>query len=265
MLFSKLNFIVPINAGDQTLKIKNIAGVIVYIIKEPTCTIKQNAKFLSIKQSAESTLINLEFSSNTEATEAHSLLRDAVDILLDNQTPSPPMPSYIVSKDYKYENPTAATTFNAEQIQGISAIQDNVAGGTMISIEVNGISVLIGDGCNAITFSAPTYHILLAKKFSISSFTTNSITISSPTNDFVAGDSIILIDGGVPVYREVSSVSGNIVILTSPVTGPITFVARPKKWSQIAKGDIPLWFGSFATYELDTTDTIAYKYITEVN
>jgi hypothetical protein len=200
-----------------------------------------------------------------EATDAHILLRNALDILLLNQNPPlPSFPTYFVSHDFKMAKPTAPTTFDGEQIPGIPGISDFVSGGNLITVELNGIALLVGDGCNAATFGTPKYHILFAKKFTNFTFTVNSITFTSGLNDFVFGDSVILIDNGVCICRDVVSVSLNTIILSSPITGPVTFVARPKKLGKIAKGDIPLWFGSFATYELDTIDTLVYKYLTQI-
>lgn len=80
-MFSKLNFLLPLLNSSTSLKIRNINGVIVYIIKEPTCTISVINNIITIKQSAESTTINLQFSSKNEAEDAHVILRSKLNQL----------------------------------------------------------------------------------------------------------------------------------------------------------------------------------------
>lgn len=74
-MFSKLNFLLPLTNTSTSLKIRNVNGIVVYVIKEPTCTISINNNILIIKQNAESSTINLQFASNIEAADAHILLR----------------------------------------------------------------------------------------------------------------------------------------------------------------------------------------------
>jgi len=80
-MFNKLNFLLPLSNSSNSLKIRNVNGIIVHIIKEPTCTISINNNILTIKQSAESTTINLQFSSKTEAEDAHVILRSKLNQL----------------------------------------------------------------------------------------------------------------------------------------------------------------------------------------
>jgi len=99
-MFSKLNFIVPLNPTDKVLKIRNINGLVVHMIKDPFCTIKQEGVNIYIKQAAESNTLTLNFATIIEATEAHVLLRDALAILSINlgfiNNSCPPQPCNII-------------------------------------------------------------------------------------------------------------------------------------------------------------------------
>lgn len=83
-MFSKLNFIVPLNSNDKTLKIRNTNGLVVHMIKDPTCTVKQNGVNILVKQAAESNVLTLNFASSDEAKDAHIILRDNLAILSAN-------------------------------------------------------------------------------------------------------------------------------------------------------------------------------------
>ena len=82
-MYSINNFIIPIGT-DVVLKIRNTSNAIVYIIKEPTSTVSIKNNIIYIKQSADSTIIPLQFASNTEAIQAHILLRDSLKLLKTN-------------------------------------------------------------------------------------------------------------------------------------------------------------------------------------
>lgn len=80
-MFNKLNFLLPITNASTSVKIRNINGIVVHVIKEPTCTISVINNIITIKQSAESTTINLQFASKIEAEDAHILLRTKLNEL----------------------------------------------------------------------------------------------------------------------------------------------------------------------------------------
>lgn len=265
-MYSKINFIVQPNPGDTTLKIRNTAGVITNIIKELTCTIRQYGKFLKIKQSADSNLISLDFSSDNEATEAHSMLRAAIaSLMVSTIIPQPNITStQAYSTDFKYFSPSTATTADGQQVPGISPISDIVAGNMYVDVQLGGISLVVANGCNQAQFSNPQFHIVFAKVYGSFTYNTTSITILSTPLDFNVGDSVVLNDNGTLICRDIIAITGNVLTLSSPITGPITYVARTKKWGDIRQGDIPLWFGSFAGYQLDSNDVLAYKYITTI-
>jgi hypothetical protein len=90
-MFSKLNFIVPLNSNDKTLKIRNTNGLVVHMIKDPSCSIKHEGVNIYVKQSSESNLLTFNFSSTEEAADAHSVLRQNLVILSQNlgYTPGP--------------------------------------------------------------------------------------------------------------------------------------------------------------------------------
>lgn len=264
-MYSKINFIVQPNPGDTTLKIRNTNGIITNIIKEPTCTIRPYGKFLKIKQSSDSNLITLDFSSDSEAIDAHILLRTAIQSILSPQPPLPPVSgTSAYSNDFKYFSPIISTSFDGQQIPGITPIADIVAGNMYVDVQLGGISLVVADGCNQAQFSNPQFHIVFAKVYSSFTYTSSSITILSTPVDFQIGDSVVLNDNGTTICRDIIAISNNILMLSSPITGPITYVARTKKWGDIRQGDVPLWFGSFAGYELDSNDVLVYKYITTI-
>jgi hypothetical protein len=82
-MFNKVNFIVPIST-DIILKIRNNIGAIVYLIRNPSCTLSITDSSIYIKQNAESETIILKFSNSVEARGAHILLRDALLMLQNN-------------------------------------------------------------------------------------------------------------------------------------------------------------------------------------
>lgn len=132
-MFSKTNFIADIN-NDVILKIRNVSGQVVYLIREPTCTVSVKGCIISIKQAAESTTINLEFSSSIEAYDAHIILRDALKILLDNQTISiPPVPTINIFTDKFIGSPY---TVGPDIVVDVPFIFNEI-----ISIYVNGVLI----------------------------------------------------------------------------------------------------------------------------
>lgn len=91
-MFSKLNFIVPVNSNDKNIKIRNTNGLVVHMIKDPTCSVKQEGVNIFVKQQGESNTLTLNFSSSDEAKDAHIILRDNL-ILLSNNLGITPGPS----------------------------------------------------------------------------------------------------------------------------------------------------------------------------
>jgi len=82
-MFSSQNFILPVSSGDKVIKIRNVNGQLAHIIRDPTCTIRQEGIILTLKQQSESQVINLDFSTTTEARIAHTMLRTALLVLYD--------------------------------------------------------------------------------------------------------------------------------------------------------------------------------------
>lgn len=84
MAFSKLNFISPINVGDKVIRIKNTNGLMVHIIKESTASTSTKGNYLYLKQSGDSNIITMDFSSEQEARESLILLRTALSTISAN-------------------------------------------------------------------------------------------------------------------------------------------------------------------------------------
>lgn len=105
-MYSSQNFIANVNPGDKTLKIKNTVGQLTHIIRDPTCTIRQEGVNIYIKQQSESLTIGLDFVSADDSKAAHLLLRNALIQLGTTQTPQPNQ-----QNEYTY-NPLSNSTIN---------------------------------------------------------------------------------------------------------------------------------------------------------
>lgn len=366
-MFSTQNFIVPLNNTDKVLKIRNLTGLVAHIIRDPTCTTKQEGVNIVIKQAAESTILVLDFADITEATAAHIILRDNLvqlainlginnnstlplhinnndwqDSIIDIITTIPGSPtngdryiaktallsvpvydmehdtvssitvpinsivqywdatvngttaggwvvilpeigmytsldsvsSYIIkwdgtnwvelnwytSLDIKNENPTITTQDG--QYSGISALSNNPAASAVVEVKVNGVDVIIGDGCDELSFLSPTWAGLFAKEYAFTSATGTTIVLTGP-HKVKVGDSLIFIDNGIIVCYDVLTVVSNTITISTTLAGTVTAIFHVKKWGNIKQGDVLLWFGTGAGYELDTDDdTISFKYLT---
>lgn len=366
-MFSTQNFIVPLNNTDKVLKIRNQTGLVAHIIRDPTCTTKQEGLNIVIKQTAESNIITLDFASIEEATLGHIILRDnlvqlAINLGINNNSTLPlhinnndwqdsvidiisvipgsptngdryiaktnllgttvydlehdtsssitvPANSIIqywdattngttgsgwvvilpeigmytnvdnnlnniykwngtnwvelnwfTSYDIKNEHPTITTQDG--QYTGISPLVDMPSLSSLIEVKVNGVDVTIGDGCNELSFLSPSWAGLFATEYTFVTASGSTIDVIPPHNIKV-GDSLILIDNVNIVCYDVTTVVGNVITITGTLTGPVTAILLVKGYGKIKQGDILLWFGSSAGYELDPTeDTITFKYLT---
>lgn len=169
--------------------------------------------------------------------------------------------NWIPSDDFKYTHPVNTTVDG--QYSGISSLTDIPAGNVTVDILVNGLQVIVGNGCTATTFISPTWEALFAKSYSIVSNTSTTVTIAG-VNYFGNSDCIIVTDNGIIKCFDILNITGNILTIngTFTGTGTVTTIMQPKKWGNIKQGDVFLWFGSYANYQLDTTDIIALKYLT---
>lgn len=168
--------------------------------------------------------------------------------------------NWSLSKDFKIESPTL-TTVDGEYT-GISPLTNMPAGNVSVEVKVNGIDITIGDGCNASTFLTPYWSGLFAKQYAFVSATGNTIVISG-VHDLTMTDSLVVADNGTIKCVDITNVVGNTITVSSALTGPVASVMHPKKWGNIKLGDILLWFGSNAGYQLDPADDkVSFKYIT---
>jgi hypothetical protein len=168
--------------------------------------------------------------------------------------------NWMLSKDFKIESPTLTTQDG--EYTGISPLINMPAGSVSVEVKVNGIDTTIGDGCTAATFLTPTWSGLFAKQYNFISATGTTVVISG-VHDLAIADALIINDNGVIKCFDITLVSGNTITISSPLTGPVTSVMHAKKWGNIKAGDILLWFGSNAGYQLDPADDkIVFKYIT---
>lgn len=129
-MFNKNNFIVPVGI-DKALKLRNKFNAIVYIIKDPSCTILINNDTLVIKQNAESNTFYLKFSSNAEALDAHLLLRNELILLNTNLNNN-----VTVNIQHVEFNPTSNSIINVDKTYNIPILMN-----VFISFYVNGIKI----------------------------------------------------------------------------------------------------------------------------
>lgn len=165
----------------------------------------------------------------------------------------------IISYDSKFQNPTTTTVDG--QNSGISGLLDKPEG--TIEVQVNGKRVTLGNGCNAVTFYNPTFSCLFAKKYIIASSTSTSVSLTDASG-FLTGDYVILVDNtNIITCLQISSMSGNTLNFLISTPNTYTQVYKAKLWAEINIGDELLWFGSYASYELDPTDVISYTYLSK--
>jgi len=263
-MYSSRNFIIPLQSTDQTLKIRNIEGITTSIIKEADCTIKVELSIITIKQSSESVLIRLQFSSPSDAQSAHVLLRQALTSLKSQQIgslPPGPVQQPVRPSLHSLYQPTI-TTFQDGQWPGTPGLVDPVIGRQPFVVFINGLKALIGNGCSSSQFLIPDFDLVFAKIY-ITFNRLSATTIQIANNDIVVGDSIIITDNGIIKCFDVVVVNGNTITLSGSSIGPITTLHRPKRWGTIDQGDQILWFGSNAGYELDSNDIIQINYLTQ--
>ncbi len=167
--------------------------------------------------------------------------------------------NYRMSTDEKGEAPT--TTSVDGQNTGISALTDMPSGS--VSVFVNGVKAEIGNSCTNISFYNPTWDALFAKSYTIVSSTSTSITLSSSA-DFAVGNNVILVDNvGNITCLQISSIVSNTLNFLISTLNTYTNLYLPRLVGAAKLGDELLWFGSFAEYELGTTDSISYSYLTQ--
>lgn len=105
-MFSSQNFLLSVNPGDKIIKIRNVSGQLVHIIRDATCTIRQEGVLIYIKQQSESQVISLDFSSVDDCKAAHLLLRQ--ELLKLGSSIAPPFQTQL---EYSF-NPTSNSTIN---------------------------------------------------------------------------------------------------------------------------------------------------------
>lgn len=145
-MFDINNFIVPLGS-DIVLKIRNASNIVVHLIREATCTVSVKGNIVYIKQSAESKTIALQFTTTTEALDAHIILREALNQLRINlETVNTP---FTLNLNHIEIIPTFTTVSGTDYTFNIP-----VAISQFVSLHVNG--VLISDDQFTYTITPPT-------------------------------------------------------------------------------------------------------------
>lgn len=167
--------------------------------------------------------------------------------------------TYVMSTDIKNEVPT--TTLVDGENTGISGLIQKPEG--PVSVFVNGSQAEIGNGCTTLSFYNPTFDALFAKSFTIVSSTATSVTLVS-TAAFSGGAAVILVDNlGLITCLQISSITSNTLNFLIATPNTYTNIYLPKALNGVEIGDELLWFGSYAGYQLDPTDKLAYSYLTK--
>lgn len=212
-MFSKLNFIIPLTNADKLLRIRNINGLVVHIIKDPTCTVKQEGVNITIKQQSESNSILLTFSNIEEATDSHIILRDNLKILSNNlginivPTPSPtpincsnncePNRTPVILTDIWTESnliPYTAPLNNTSVIQIINDLQLSHIPNTYKFTDINFTDIIphyFGDG-SSYAFIIKTYNDVIIPTGWQNWYVDLTCGIICFNNGFVSSGSIIV-------------------------------------------------------------------------
>lgn len=130
-MFSSQNFLLPVTTGDKVIKIRNVNGQLAHIVRDPTCTIRQEGVLLYIKQQSESLTLTLDFASSADAAAAHLLLRSALQQLGASAIP----PNLTPPQEYSF-NPATTTTLGEQYTVTLPIAATAVHG-----IYVNGVLV----------------------------------------------------------------------------------------------------------------------------
>ncbi len=262
--FSSLNFISPINPGDTVIKIKNINGITLFIIRDASAVLRIDGLYLGISQQQGKT-INLDFASQAETLTAFMALRAALSTIALNQNRS--AIGYTGSGlegeggggsgyDVKHEN-ALVTTKNGDYT-GITALAFTPE--QVVLVFVNGIEVFVGNGCTATTFYTPSFDALFATEYTVVSNTTTTVTLTNPPTGLNIGDPFIVIGNTQNDCFTVTGITGNIITVSGTVVGITLDAYKPKTWLGTIKGDKLLWFGSYSGYQLDASDIIVFSY-----
>ena len=261
--FSSLNFITPINPGDTVIKIKNISGVTLFLIRDASAVLKIDGLILGISQQQGKT-INLGFASKEEVMAAFIAMRAALSTISTNQNRN--TSGYTGSglegiggggNGYDVKHEHAFITVNDGDYTGISALLYTPE--QVVLVFVNGIEVFVGNGCNTTTFYTPSFDGLFGTNYSVTSNTSTTITMPD-TSGLNVGDILIVVGNVQNDCFTIASIASNVVTVTGTIIGTTTNTYKPQTWSTTSKGDKLLWFGSYAGYQLDTSDIIVFSY-----
>jgi hypothetical protein len=129
-MFSNINFLLPVSPGDKSLRIVYSNGKLAHIIRDASCTIRQDGVNILIKQQSESNTITLNFASVDECKAAHLALREALITMGTSIAPTVP-----VAQEYNF-NPATTTTVGVAYTVNIP-----IAAVVVHGIYVNGILV----------------------------------------------------------------------------------------------------------------------------
>ena len=167
---------------------------------------------------------------------------------------------------------TIPTSDNKNMIASLTTIDGDIgcsiplsktpSNNSYIQVFVNGKYVLLGNGYLSGNI---TFDCLFAKQTATIEDFSNSSVLFASNHNLVNGDNILLVQSDGIFIKTIASSNTNEITYDTPTTnGTLLAIYKHKDFSNIEKDDILLWFGSYANYELDTTDIIDYMYVTNI-
>ena len=138
------------------------------------------------------------------------------------------------------------------------------SGSGYVEVQVNGVAVKIGDGYDDVKLPSACFALQLPSYTSVLNGGSYNLTFSSSTT-LLSNDRIAFVTNDGVVHVPIVSMSGAVASIPAidfPSGNPQAFMLR--KYSKISTGDILVWFGANAKFELDANDRVSYIYVSAI-
>lgn len=198
-MFSSLNFLLPPNPGDKALKILYSTGKLAHIIRDATCTIRQEGVAIIIKQQSESQAIRLTFASTEESKAAHLALRaaliqlgggsNAINITPPLEYTFNPVTNSVEGVAYTENIPIVAVSVFGVYVNGVYIPKRF----TSVQLATNGIESIFAWNDNA-EFTLATTDLITIKYTNSTSATSSSESSNQEVGDVLDTVSGLLYD-----------------------------------------------------------------------
>jgi hypothetical protein len=155
---------------------------------------------------------------------------------------------------------TTTTTYN---IQGVDIGLAEVASGHgYVEVQVNGVTAMLGNGYDPNVLPAccfgkklPSYSVAMTGSTAVLTFLSAHNMVTNDQLAYITSDGVV----HVPTVTQISPTSVSVPVADIPTGSPTAFAVR--RYSSIALGDLLVWFGANAKYELDPADRVSYIYV----